>query len=433
MERYQVIALMRQGESQRSVVRQLGIHRNTVKKIWNRYLEQQDRLNSLTDPKEIEKVIDEIVNGIKYDSSNRKKRVLTDSVKKRMKELMDAEKQKDKALGKHKQQLTAREVYEILVTEGIKISERTVSRYWKELKKTTREAYIRQEYEFGQRVEFDFGEVKLEIQGVVKTYHLAVWAAPASNFFWAYLYTNQGQEVFLEAHIKFFELVGGVYQVVVYDNMKNVVKKIGKEKEYNDKLVQLSLYYGFEIDTTNCRAGNEKGTVEGKVKKVRKKCFSSRYQFDSLEDARLYLQEKLEAFSKESKLEEEKKALLPYRLPFETADMHQVKVGKYSMIQFEKNYYSVPDYLVGYTLQLKDYAEYIVLYSNESEVCRHKIIEGRQKYQVDIYHYLSTLMKKPGALANSVALKQDPELRALYNEYYIGNSRKFIEIGRAHV
>lgn len=32
MERYQVIALMRQGESQRSVVRQLGIHRNTVKK-----------------------------------------------------------------------------------------------------------------------------------------------------------------------------------------------------------------------------------------------------------------------------------------------------------------------------------------------------------------------------------------------------------------
>ena len=48
-------------------------------------------------------------------------------------------------------------------------------------------------------------------------------------------------------------MIGGVWKEVVYDNMRNVVSKfIGKnEKELNEDLVKLSLYYGFDINVTN--------------------------------------------------------------------------------------------------------------------------------------------------------------------------------------
>lgn len=72
----------------------------------------------------------------------------------------------------------------------------------------------------------------------------------------------------MDSHVRFFEMVKGVYKEVVYDNMKNVVTKfIGKtEKVLNKDLINMSLYYGFEINVTNCFSGNEKGHVEGSVK-----------------------------------------------------------------------------------------------------------------------------------------------------------------------
>jgi hypothetical protein len=56
------------------------------------------------------------------------------------------------------------------------------------------------------------------------------------------------QQFFLDAHICFFEQLQGVYSTVVYDNMRNVVKRfVGRhEKELNDELVKMALYYRFE-------------------------------------------------------------------------------------------------------------------------------------------------------------------------------------------
>lgn len=53
----------------------------------------------------------------------------------------------------------------------------------------------------------------------------------------------------MDAHVKFFEDIGGIYKEVVYDNMKNVVNKfIGKNEDVlNEDLIKMSLYYGFDI------------------------------------------------------------------------------------------------------------------------------------------------------------------------------------------
>ena len=119
----------------------------------------------------------------------------------------------------------------------------------------------------GYRAEFDFGEVKCLINQQRRTLTIAVFSCPASGYRWGKLYESANQQVFLDAHICFFEQLQGVYSTVVYDNMRNVVKRfVGRhEKELNDELVKMALYYRFEPVVTNPYGGHEKGHVEKSV------------------------------------------------------------------------------------------------------------------------------------------------------------------------
>lgn len=259
---------------------------------------------------------------------------------------------------------------------------------------------------------------------------MAVISSPAGNFRWAFLYRNQKKEVFLDSHVRFFEMMGGVYIEIVYDNMKNVVTKfIGRnEKELNKDLIKLSTYYGFKINVTNCFKGNEKGYVESSVKIIRNYAFASKYEFTSLEQAQIYLNSQLLKLNETSKIDEEKLYLLPYKPMLELADISVKKVNKYSFIQFAKNFYSVPEYLVGLEVIVKSYFDRIVIYSKNNKVCEHKKIDGFNMTGVDITHYLNTFLKKPGALKNSVALKSIPQLKTIYDIYFTENPKKFIEL-----
>ena len=94
----------------------------------------------------------------------------------------------------------------------------------------------------------------------------------------------------------------------------------------------------------------------------------------------------------------------------------------------DNNYYSVPDYLVGKKLQIKEYHDYFIVYSNQSFVCQHKKIEGSKEYCLNISHYFKTFRKKPGAIGRSLVLKQNPELYTLYHKHYKENPKDFIDI-----
>ena len=292
------------------------------------------------------------------------------------------------------------------------------------------ECFIKQSYDLGDRLEYDFGEVKLVINDVVTHYYLAVLSSPASNFRWAYLYRRADKEVFMDSHVKFFEMVKGVYKEVVYDNMKNVVTKfIGRtEKVLNKDLINMSLYYGFEINVTNCFSGNEKGHVEGSVKTIRNKVFSQVYKFGSEEEAKTHLESRLKAINHASLINEEIECLLAYKPKLELAKISINIVDKYSFARIENNFYSVPDYLVGLEVNVHNYIDRIVIYRNKSLVCEHKKIDGFNLVNIDISHYLHTLLKKPGALKNSSALKNKPKLKAIYDNYFTTNPKYFIQI-----
>lgn len=429
MDKHTIIRLKQQGHSNRSIQKITGINRKTIARYWKEFTGQLDQLcNECGNVKEIQEAI---VAPPRYDSSTRSSRKYTEEIDQKVTELLNQEVRKNALLGSHKQNITKVQIHETLVNSGFDISYSTIAHRVSEKLDKTKECFIKQRYEYGDRLEYDFGEVKLIIGNEkATTYHMAVLSSPAGDFRWAYLYKNQRKDVFMDSHVRFFEMVKGVYKEVVYDNMRNVVTKfIGRDqKQLNEDLIKMSIYYGFDINVTNCYSGNEKGYVEGSVKIIRNHVFATNYEFNTLADAQEYLESQLMKMNQDSRIEEEKQYLLPYKPKLELANITINNVNKYSFIQIENNFYSAPEYLVDKDVSVKSYFDKILIYSNNHFVCEHKKIDGFNQISIDITHYLKTFLRKPGAVKNSLALKNIPQLKTIYDKHFNTNPKKFIEI-----
>jgi hypothetical protein len=428
MDKHTIIKLKKEGHSNRTVAKLTRIDRKTIARYWNEYTRLSEELKNGGDLQEIQEAI---TSEPKYNASTRKPRKYNEAIDRLLDELLANEETKSAELGSgHKQKVTNVQMLEIVRAAGHDIGLSVLSSHIGEKRFKKKEAYIKQEYEYGDRLEYDFGEARLIIAGVRQTFYLAVISSPASGFRWAYLYRTQKKESFMDSHVRFFEKVGGVYRELVYDNMRNVVSKfIGRnEKQLNVDLVKMAMYYGFNINVTNCFRGNEKGHVESSVKAVRNKAFAARYKFDTFEDAAAHLENVLEIMNKNTMVEEEIKHLNLYMPPLELAQITEQRVDKYSFVRVENNFYSVPEHLVGREVLIKNYISEIIVYSSWNKVCSHRKKTGFHEISVDINHYLDTFIRKPGALKNSVALKSNAALKELYDRYFKERSREFVSI-----
>jgi len=97
------------------------------------------------------------------------------------------EEAKTRRLGpRHKQKLTNKQIHEQLVSQGHDVGRVTINNAIARLRKRLKEVYIRQQYDFGERLEYDFSEMLLDCGKGIHKYHMAVFSSPASNFKWAY-------------------------------------------------------------------------------------------------------------------------------------------------------------------------------------------------------------------------------------------------------
>lgn len=434
-----ILSHFREDKSQWQIHRETGISRKTIRKYIKEYEKKKRHLlNSENNDK---KLINDIVSPPKYDTSSRVRRKLTDKMIERI-EFFLKENEIKRSSGRSKQQKKKIDIYECLIEEGHDISYPTVCNYIRERQSESKEAYIRQEYRAGETCEFDWGYVKLIINGKPKTFQMAVFTSAKGNYRFSKLYHNQKMENFLDAHVKFFNEIEGVYQEVVYDNMKVAVKKfVSKtDKEPTEDLLKLSLYYGFKYRFCNTRRGNEKGHVERSVEYIRRKVFSKKDEFTSIEEANKYLNEMLIGLnSKKTKynnnespqdlLNKEKPYLIELMPNYDTARTCELRVSKYSVISIDENKYSVPDNLVGKFVFAKIYPEDILIYHNNKLVGNHERNYGNHSWTIKIEHYINTIKKKPGSLHSSTAMRQmNPKLHTIYNNYYTENPKDFVDL-----
>ena len=438
----QIIIRYLNGDGQRKIAKELHVSRNTIRKYVNEYNSKKQELldnNLLVNQNQI---IDDIVAEPTYDSSNRTRWKISDECINLIKQYLIENKQK-RASGKAKQQLKAIDIYELLIKQNFDISYSSVSNIVRSLKESFNEAYIKQEYSLGDTCEFDWGEVKLNINNTgFKKYQIAVFTSAFGNYRFAVLFETQDTTAFQQSHVLFFEHIGAIYHTMVYDNMKVAVAKfVGPhEKQPTKALLTLSTYYGFNFRFCNIRSGNEKGHVERSVEYVRRKAFAFKDTFSSLDEANEYLLSVCNALNNKPLTTDKNiipvntlKQELPYLLPklpmLDCADIKECRVDKYSCITYKQNRYSVSDKYVGNMVLVKAYANKIIVYCENIIIAEHVRTFGLFDWNIKLEHYLNTLHKKSGALNNSTAmLKLDTQIKTIYNKYFTQNPKDFLDL-----
>ena len=417
-----IISYHKNGKSHRQIAKALGISRTTVFNVLKKY-KQETGIAGIPEAG--------ILTAPKYDSSKRTKRALLPEIQQKIDEYL-AQNAKKVVQNRAKQQLKSVDIHAALESAGHQISYTTVCNYVRLQRQKPREVFIRQSYHPGQAVEFDWGEVRLTINGVDKRLMLAVFTSCYSNHRWAILFHRQDMSSFLQAHALYFSFTRYVPAQMVYDNMRVAVAKFAlknKDKEPTEDLRKLSFYYHFDYRFCNVRKGNEKGFVERSVEYIRRKSFAVEDKFVSLSAANDHLfhilgqlnakPSKGQTDSIQSRFEEENGVMQAARQsPYDAGSLRQLRIDKYSCIKVDTNYYSVPEDYPHKTIEVKIYPETIRIYGDKGEIIQHQRRHTRFQYYLHLTHYLKTLRTKPGALAGAKSLQQaDGQLQDLFQGY----------------
>lgn len=430
------------GMSNRAIANVLHLSKDTVNKYVNEYNEKREELLRMHPDMDTSEIIQAFIEKPTYDSSNRIPSKATPELLEAIEKCLQLNRDK-RLMGMQKQTMKKIDIHAYLKKQGFDVSYSTVKRVTQYLETKHLEAYIRQEYMPGEVCEFDWGTVKLDIGNAgYKKYQMAVFTSAYGNFRYAKLYLTQDTAAFQESHADFFAYSHGAFQTMVYDNMRVAVRRfVGlTEKEPTTALTELSIYYGFKYRFCNICSGNEKGHVERSVEYVRRKVFSGPEcdKFDTLAEANKFLFRECMKLNAKAiydnsipteTFETEKQFLLPAMPKFESCIKSKGKVDKYSTVMVARNHYSVPDIYVAKEVDVRLYTDKVVIYHDGNIIARHDRDFGVQQWRIDIYHYLRTLKRKPGALHQSTALLQsDTMVKNIYEKYYSKDTKTFLEV-----
>lgn len=210
------------------------------------------------------------------------------------------------------------------------------------------------------------------------------------------LTSDKNQKTLFECMNEAFKYFGGVPKEIVFDNMATVVdranSRIGNVK-LNTKFLQYSKDIGFNPITCRIYRPQTKGKVESLAKLVdRLQVYNNEFEtYEELEKiVKIFMKEINNEISQGTnmkpieRLAKETKYLLPLPnqevLNANTTSPKEYKVSKESMITYKGQKYSVPTYLIGKSISVKETDEYIHIYYTTNLITKHKKSEKFLNY-----------------------------------------------------
>ena len=213
-----ILLFFREGMSIRKIAKKLKINARTVAARVKEY--EEFKASPISDQDNPKSLLNQYLKtGLVYNSANRSKRKLNEQIVTIIDKHL-GENEAKRLDGRMKQQLKKIDIHEQILAAGHVIGYSIVCDYIRTKITQFQEAFIRQGYREGSCCEFDWAEIKLNLDGKLKRYYLAVFTSAFSNYRYALIFERQDSLAFKEAHICFFEHVGGVYEEMVYDNMR---------------------------------------------------------------------------------------------------------------------------------------------------------------------------------------------------------------------
>jgi len=134
-----------------------------------------------------------------------------------------------------------------------------------------RGTYVPLTFAPGEAFQFDWSEDYAVIGGQNTKLQVAHFKLSHSRAFVLRAYLQQTHEMLFDAHNHAFEVLGGVPERGIYDNMKTAVDKVGrgKARTVNIRFQAMVSHFLFESEFCNPAAGWEKGQIEKNVRDAR--------------------------------------------------------------------------------------------------------------------------------------------------------------------
>ncbi|WP_264657993.1 IS21 family transposase [Azospirillum canadense] len=366
------------------------------------------------------------------------------------KDLLDALLKKD-AEDNGRRRRTAKSLYGELRQNGYPGAYDSVQRYvrrWRrEHDQLTGPTFIPLSFSPADAYQFDWSHEIVVLAGVTTTVKVAHIRLCHSRFFLAIAYPRETQEMVFDAHDRAFRTFGGACARGIYDNMKTAVETvfIGKERRFNRRFAQMCSHYLVEPVACTPASGWEKGQVENQVGLVRDNFFTPRLHVPSLEALNAGLLDRCLQYARDTRhpefkdktiwevFETEKPMLIEYRGPFDGFHEVEATASKTCLVTFDRNKYSIHAKAARRPVQIRAYAERLVVWCDGEIVPDHPRQFGRDRVVYDPWHYLPVLARKPGALRNGAPFKGwvlPPGLGAIHKRLvgHTDGDRQFVAI-----
>jgi len=369
-----------EGRTQRSVARELGMSRVTVRK----YLAQGV--------------------AVAYDASARG-RPVWDRVAPRIETLLVESLQWTGG----KQRLTATRLHELLRSEGHQIGVTLVRQAVAEWKRQRREVMIPLTYRAGDLAEVDFFEVLVDLGGQRRKAWLFLCRLMYSGRDFGWIYERQDQVSFLDGHVRAFAHLGGVPARIAYDNLRPAVTRIlvGGARTLTARFTALASHYLFEPCFCRPGEGHDKGGVEARGKAIRTQALvpiPSGPTLATINDALLAQLDGRAGLRRAGtedaigdRFAEEQRVLRPADVAFVAEATTIATVTPRALARVEGAYYSVPCRWAGLDLTTWIGATTVTLVGPTGERIRHPRMRFGQR-AIDYRHYLPMLAQKPQAV-----------------------------------
>ena len=263
----------------------------------------------------------------------------------------------------------------------------------------------------------DFGEALVIVGGEERKAHYFVIDLPHSDDGFVMAFPAETTEAFLESHVQAFAYLGGVPTSILYDNTKLAVARILGDgtRQKTRAFSELQSHYLFADKFGRPAKGNDKGKVEGLVGYARRNFLVPIPRVASWEELNQRLLDACrerrarrlrghqEAIGE--RFERDRAAFLP--LPtseYEACEKRVARVSSMSLVRYRTNDYSVPTEYGHRDVLVKGYVHEVVIVCGSQVIARHRRSYEREDMVFDPLHYLALLEQKTRALDQAAPL-----------------------------
>lgn len=286
----------------------------------------------------------------------------------------------DRIIGLVKEGLTVVKIGDLLAREGVAVPQRTLHRYCTERTeyRGRHDTVPVADGEPGVECQIDFARMGLLFDpqtGRRRVVHALIFTAVYSRHMFVWLTFSQTLEAIIAGSEAAWQFFGGVFKVLIPDNMKPIVVKADTvNPQFSVGWLEYAQSRGFMTDPARVASPQDKPRVERAVQYVRGNCFAGE-DFIDLADA----QARTETWCAHKAglrihgttcaqpavvfAEQEAPVLLPapttgYQVPIYA----QVKVHRDYHVQIGTALYSIPEHLRGQTLSARADGELVKMY-----------------------------------------------------------------------